>query len=209
MSENFDYIRCCRSPIPNQYFIWYGMYNDGSIVVEFDNNQVETNFNEINKPELSRFGLLGNGGRVFFNTSDGIIHLDTTRTFNVYLVDENNNEYPISGIEGKEYKDIIQYKKGYIDAKMCRGRAIQQGKMTPYEHYFGYKIDVDSIPDNVIKAQVIYCLPIRGTISITVKLNSLNKEFKGKLIAKYGGNKESIDINLSRATTNEFKIYGL
>lgn len=204
--SQFDYIKNNRSPIPSQYFIWYGLYKDGSMVVEFNNDGVETEFSTIDKPELTRFGLMGNGGRVYFDTSDGLIHLDTERVLKLYLLDENDEKYPITEIEGKTYNDIIQYKKGYMDFKLSRSRNMNCGNVTPFQHYFGYKIDVDSVPDNTIKVQVIYCLPLRGPISVTVKLNSIKKEFKGKLVAQYGGNKDSIDLELSRNTTNEFMI---
>ena len=206
MQSNFDYLGNNRSPIPGQHFIWYGIYNDGSKIYEFNNDQTETEFNDINKPELSQFGLIGMGGKVYFNTNDGLIHLDTVRVLKLSLEDENGKSYNITEIKDKKYTDIIQYKKGYMDFRP--GRMVQNGTITPSEHYFGFKTDVE-LPDNIIKVQIIYCLPLRGTIYLITKLNSIDKDFKGKLIAQYGGNVETTDLDISKNTNNEFRIYGL
>lgn len=201
--SNIDYIKLFRCPVPDQRYIWYGKYNDDSMVYEFDNNGIETNFTEIKKEDLTSFGLMGNGGRVYFDVNDGLIHLDTTRVLNLYLLDENDDKIKITEIPDYKYNDIIQYKKGYMDFRY--GRGIQEGKIKASEHFMGYKVDLKD-KENTIKAQVIYCLPVRGTIHLIMKLNSIDRDFNGKLVAQYGGNRDEAPLNLSKNTLNEFRI---
>lgn len=193
-----------RSPIRKQRFIWFCLYEDGSMFTEFNDDGSENEFSDIKQDELKEFGILGNGGRIYFNTTDGIIHLDRERTLKVYIVDEEGKKIYLTENSDIDYHNILQYKKADMYFSMT-GR--QQTALTPTEHYIGYQGEI-LLPENIIEFRYIYCLPAYGGNNFVImKLQSNKKDFHGKLGLDVS-NMSNIEneIDLSKGSMNEFKI---
>ena len=97
-----------------QHFMWYAEYKDGTMDTEFKADLSETPFDNIKRDQLKQFGLMGNGGRIYFDIKDGIIHLgggiDLKLSANLNGVDFN-----ITKNHKLDYSNIIQFKKGVYD----------------------------------------------------------------------------------------------
>lgn len=193
-----------RSPVRKQRFIWYCLYDDGSMFTEFNDDGSENNYDDIKQDELVEFGILGNGGRIYFNTADGIVHLDRERTLKVYLITEDNIRINLTENSDIDYHSIVQYKKADMFFSM-NGK--QQTALTPTEHYIGYSGEL-LLPGNIIEFRFTYCLPAYGGNNFAVmRVQSNNKDFKGKIGLEVSNmrNMEN-EIDCPKGTMNEFKI---
>lgn len=199
-----QYISNNLSPIPNQTFIWYAKYNnDIPMLTEFEDDGKENEFNDINKEELKEFGLLGNGGKVYFNTNDGVIHLDNEREANIFLENENGIT-SLTKNDNVKYNDIIQYKKGFLNYDPTVGD--RQSKLNVAINYIGYKARTYVSAMNVLSFQIIYGLPMGEPNFFIVKLNSEDVNYKGKIVLTYGGNRDEAPIELKKNKVSTFEI---
>jgi hypothetical protein len=165
------------SPVRNQDFIWIAEYVDGTYLSEFDLiTHRPNNFYSIDKNKLIRFGLVGQGMKLYFEVGGGIFKLNGQMIMFTYI-DENGNEYFLTG-QNKLYNDIITYKDAHCDgAVFFGGSGVLQTNISQYN--FGYKTKL-LINDIAFNFQCICCLPYNHPAFMEIKLVS-NKDMNGKL----------------------------
>lgn len=103
-----------QSPV-DQAFIWLAEYVDGQSLTEFDLvNGVEHEFTEIDQPAVTRFGLIGQGVKVWFERSTGAFNVAGQHVAFVFT-DAVDHALP-----GSAQLDLITYKRAEFDVKTRR-----------------------------------------------------------------------------------------
>ena len=164
------------SPV-KQNFIWIAEYYNGGIS-EFDIKTKKANsFYNINKNKLQRFGLIGNGNKMWFECYRGPFNING----NVYNVGYRIKDkgYCLTG-QDMFQRDIIAYKKAVSDISFKKN--IQAGNVVNkiVGYYFGYKTEF-KIDDIIFKFKPIICIPVNQSLYIDIHLVS-NKDLEGKLL---------------------------
>ncbi|KOY83017.1 hypothetical protein I6G82_11430 [Lysinibacillus macroides] len=160
-------------------FNWNADYADGKNYAEYDLlTHKKNDFYLIQKNQVIRFGLFGQGMKFFFEMSDGSFNLNGRR-IEVEYIDEENRTYHLT--TNFAHKDLITYKEAYSDYNNMQG--IQQSNLKSIN--FGYKTIYQK--DNIqLFFQPIISLPFNKSAFIEVKLTS-NKDLNGYLIFKSKG----------------------
>lgn len=165
------------SPV-KQDFIWVGEYYDGTYISEFDfNTKKENSFYAINKDKLIRFGLIGQGMKLYFEVFNGIFKLDGHSIEVIYHF--NNKDYYLTG-QNLMYNDIICYKNAESIANLSLNNNKFVNTITQYN--FGYKIKYQ-IDDIYFQFQAICSIPYNDYAYIQFKINA-DQDLNGKLIIK-------------------------
>ncbi|WPS86168.1 hypothetical protein SMD22_16785 [Brevibacillus halotolerans] len=84
------------SPVPQREFIWLAEYVDGTHLSEFDfNTKQENDFYSIDKKTVVRFGLIGHGHKLYYETFGGHFKLGNGQIDLVYKA--GDKEYFLTG----------------------------------------------------------------------------------------------------------------
>lgn len=173
------------SPI-EQHFVWNGEYLNGTSFSEFDMETKEENsFYDIKKDELVRFGLVGNGNKLYFEVFGGTFKLNGQMYEFLYEVD--GKECYLTG-QNQRYNDIIQYK----DAEKCYNPIMPEQEFPTIitQHSFGYKTEINFDQMKMYFKAIVH-LPLDGSNAyISLHLVS-DKDVDGTL--KIRKNSEVID----------------
>lgn len=170
-------------PINGQDFQFLANYYDGNYLSEFDfiNNE-ENSFYSVKRDKLIKFGLIGNGIHLYFE-SDGIFNLASKSIEISYL--ENGKEYSLSS-RRESYNDIIYFKDAEAYANpngsMVRTSALGSS-ITQYN--FGYKA---SFMDNGVSFnfKAICKIPYNQPVMLNFRLVS-DRDMNGILLIKKNG----------------------
>lgn len=157
----------CYSPVPFiQKFIWYAIYEDDTFIKEYENNGKKHDPDEIKNSEVKEFGILGNGGRIYFNTKDGLIYHRPNMFISNITINYNGKDYNIlnkdkSNIaDGVDYHNLTELKLGHSDASINPGHVSSQKlRFTTDEIMIGYK---GVLKEADINYEVYIILPIKG-----------------------------------------------
>lgn len=191
-----------------QHFMWYAEYKDGTMDTEFKEDLSETPFDSIKRDQLKQFGLMGNGGRIYFDIKDGIIHLGGG--INLKLsANLNGVDFNITKNHNLDYSNIIQFKKGVYDF----GFGSTPSDMKPCRvgaHFIGHKgyFKPEDNPLGLgLHYQMFYELGMmEGEYNqLLVKLTP-DKDVKGTLELKYLANLAADPVELSANATTNFAI---
>lgn len=165
------------SPVRQQDFIWIAEYIDGTYLSEYNLITHQANsFYSIDKNKLIRFGLVGQGMKLYFEVNGGIFKLNGQIIMFTYI-DEDGNEYFLTG-QNKLYNDIITYKDACADGDIFfRGNGLLRTTINQYNFGYKTKINIDNILFNF---QAICCLPYNKPAFMEIKL-VVNKNINGKL----------------------------
>ena len=159
---------------------WVAEYVNGDILSEYDfETHKPNNFYSIRQNEVVRFGLFGNGIKMYFDKIDGHFHLNGRRIDIVYK--ENGRIHNLTN--NIENKDLITFKQAYTN--FDRNSIIQSTNIESIN--FGYKTFYKK-DDLILFFQPIVSLPFGNSAFIETKLTS-NKSLEGELIF-YVSNKE-------------------
>ncbi|MBG9757524.1 hypothetical protein ACNA06_01100 [Lysinibacillus sp. RSDA_15] len=161
-------------------FNWNADYANGKNYAEYDPlTHKKNDFYLIQKNQVIRFGLFGQGMKLFFEMSDGSFNLNGRR-IEIEYIDEHSESYNLT--TNFADKDLITYKEAYADYNNVQG--IQQSKIKSIN--FGYKTIFKK--DGVqFFLQPIVSLPLEDENPfIEVKLTS-NKTMNGHLVFKSRG----------------------
>lgn len=121
------------SPV-SQDFIWLAEYANGEYLAEYDFvTKKESDFHDIKKDVITRFGLVGHGMKLYFESYGGYFKLADTSIEVVYKTEDK--EYPLTG-QKMMYTDIIQYKEAETIANFATGQNFGS-RITQFN--FGYK----------------------------------------------------------------------
>ncbi|MDD1502589.1 hypothetical protein PVA17_07385 [Lysinibacillus sp. CNPSo 3705] len=160
-------------------FNWNADYANGKNYAEYDLlTHKKNDFYLVQKNQVVRFGLFGQGMKFFFEMSDGSFNL-MRRRIEVEYIDENGKTYHLT--TNFENKDLITYKEAYADYSNAQG--VQRSNIKSIN--FGYKT-IYKKDDVQLFFQPVVSLPFNESAFIEVKLTS-NKDMNGYLAFKSGG----------------------
>lgn len=161
------------------HFNWNADYVNGKNYSEYDLlTHKKNDFYLIQKNQVIRFGLFGQGRKFFFEMADGSFNLSGRRIEIEYHTDEGEIFYLTTNFQNK---DLITYKEAYTEYNNIQG--LQKSNVSSIN--FGYKTKY--IKDDLeIFFQPIVSLPSSSSAYIEVKLTS-NKNINGQLVFKSRG----------------------
>lgn len=161
-------------------FNWNADYANGKNYAEYDLlTHKKNDFYLIQKNQVIRFGLFGQGMKLFFEMADGSFNLNGRR-IEIEYVDEKAEVYHLTA--NFNDKDLITYKEAYADYSNVQG--IQQSNIKSIN--FGYKTTYEKEGVQLF-FQPIVSLPLENESPfIEVKLTS-NTSMDGYLVFKTRG----------------------
>lgn len=160
-------------------FNWNADYADGKNYAEYDLlTHKKNDFYLIQKNQVIRFGLFGQGMKFFFEMSDGSFYLHGRRIEIEYINDDGKT---FSLTTNFANKDLITYKEAFTDYNNTQG--VQKSNLKSIN--FGYKT-IYQKNDVLLFFQPIVSLPFSESAFIEVKLTS-NKDLNGHLVFKSRG----------------------
>ncbi|MED4552855.1 hypothetical protein P9305_08985 [Lysinibacillus capsici] len=160
-------------------FNWNADYADGKNYAEYDLlTHKKNDFYLIQKNQVIRFGLFGQGMKFFFEMSDGSFYLHGRRIEIEYINDDGKT---FSLTTNFANKDLITYKEAFTDYNNTQG--VQKSNLKSIN--FGYKT-IYQKDDVLLFFQPIVSLPFSESAFIEVKLTS-NKDLYGHLVFKSRG----------------------
>lgn len=160
-------------------FNWNADYANGKNYAEYDLlTHKKNDFYLIQKNQVIRFGLFGQGMKFYFEMSDGSFNLNGKR-IEINYEDENGEIYYLT--TNFENKDLITYKEAYADYNNVQGVQHSTIKSINFGYKTAYKKD-----EVQLFFQPVISLPFSENAFIEVKLTS-NKAMNGHLIFKSRG----------------------
>ncbi|WP_107924855.1 hypothetical protein [Lysinibacillus parviboronicapiens] len=161
-------------------FNWNADYANGKNYAEYDLlTHKKNDFYLIQKNQVIRFGLFGQGMKLYFEMSDGSFNLNGRR-IEIEYIDEIAEVYHLT--TNFADKDLITYKEAYADYNNVQG--IQQSNLKSIN--FGYKTNYEKEGVQLF-FQPIVSLPLDNESPfVEVKLTS-NKSMNGHLVFKSRG----------------------
>ncbi|MED1666608.1 hypothetical protein [Brevibacillus laterosporus] len=186
------------SPVPQREFIWLAEYVDGTHLSEFDfNTKQENDFYLIDKKTAVRFGLIGHGHKLFYETFGGHLKLGNGQIDLVYKTEEK--EYFLTG-QNEFYQDLITFKRAEAEINLLNS----YGELSPVitEYVFGYKHKLQ-FEDISFHIKVLVGLSEKSPI-LTLRLVS-NRDVEGSVGIKLNGIAVSeLMANLTKEISQEF-----
>jgi hypothetical protein len=141
------------SPLYHQEFMWVAIYNDDSILREWDEDGKVHNFNEIKQTQLKTFHLISAEKDYFFDCKNGIFSIDGREFI-----------FPLSGMELPFGEGLIQFKEASTEFVPAVLKESAYDGFEIESHNFGWKATNDKL-----KVQVIFTLPERiFTVEMTM-----------------------------------------
>lgn len=171
-----------KSPVPHADFIWVAEYVDGKVVSEYDfDTKKYTNFYKIDKTNLLRFGLVGHGSKVYFDSVGGSFHFNGHQIDLVYK--DKDKEYNITG-HPIYYRDVITYKDAEATARVTLNpKERMTSRVTQYN--VGYKIKLN-VEGHIFDVKVMLQIPLNKSARMSVFLAS-NSKLRGNLSIRRNG----------------------
>lgn len=168
-----------KSPV-SQPFIWVAEYMDGNYFTEFDYATAEENsFHAIDRGNLIRFGLVGDGVCAYYEILGGIFKIVGQMITAKYVVGEK--EYRLIG-QPIPYSDIITYK----DAEFVFDPKIAGSGSTHITQFsVGYKVKL-KLDDVNFSFQALCQIPMQQRARMQFKLVA-DKDLGGKLVISRNG----------------------
>ncbi|WP_258073327.1 hypothetical protein [Brevibacillus laterosporus] len=173
-------------------------YVDGTHLSEFDfNTKQENDFYLIDKKTAVRFGLIGHGHKLFYETFGGHLKLGNGQIDLVYKA--GDKEYFLTG-QNEFYQDLITFKRAEAEINLLNST----GELSPIitEYVFGYKHKL-IFEDISFHIKVLIGLSEQSP-TLTLRLVA-DRNIQGSLEIKLNGEtvSESI-VNLTKETSQEF-----
>ncbi|TPG68886.1 hypothetical protein EEL31_10335 [Brevibacillus laterosporus] len=185
------------SPVPQREFIWLAEYADGTHLSEFDfETKQENSFYSIDKNSVVRFGLVGHGHKLYYETFGGHLKLGNGQIDLVYKSGEK--EHPLTG-HNEFYQDLITFKRAEAEINLLNS----SGELSPVitEYVFGYKHKL-KFKDISFHIKVLIGLSEKSP-TLTLRLVS-NRDIQGSLGIKLNGIVVSeLMANLTKETSQE------
>ncbi|QDX94033.1 hypothetical protein EEL32_20575 [Brevibacillus laterosporus] len=171
----------------SQDFVWVSEYYDGTHLAEFDfETKEENSFYDIKVDQLNRFGIVGNGSKIFFE-SNGLFNVKGKGYSLSYVVD--GVEYQLTG-DLEKINDIITFK----DAE-ATGNLLGGGKITTSIEQFsvGYAV-VKTVDDVTFTLRVLVKVPNNGQMYFNIAMMA-NKNLHGKLVLMRANDRKEFEID--------------
>jgi len=152
------------SPLYKQEFMWVAIYNDDSILREWDEDGKVHAFNEINQPQLKSFHIISAEKDYFFDCKTGI-----------FVADGREFIFPLAGMELSFGEGLIQYKEASTEFVP---NVLKESDYDGFEiasHNFGWKMTHDKL-----KVQVVLALPAR-VFTVEMTMLDIHKTINWKI----------------------------
>lgn len=177
-------------------FNWIADYHDGTYLSEFDFTTNEANdFYSINQDETSRFGIIGQNNKFYFENSDGTFYLNGKRIDVAYEID--GKTHLLTNNFNK--KDFITFKEAYADFNNESG--IQKSHIQSIN--FGYKTLYTS-EDFTLNFQTIVSVPLDSSpVYMEIKLTSETNQNGELILIKNGKEIERFNAPLSSGISGQ------
>ena len=165
-----------------QPFIWYAKKEDGSTVYECDDDSNTELYDSLDHTDVTEFGFLGMGGKLYINTSNGILTLDGDRDVNVFIIDRNDEDrFDITNNPSLDYKKFFEYKQFICNFNPMSSQKEQQADSQISSYTFGHEGDF-TFKDIEFSYKLSYRLDMSGKGINTVNFGLLaNKNWVGDL----------------------------
>lgn len=171
----------------------------------------ENKFTSLNTNDIDTLGIMGNGGHIFINSKDGVIHLDGNRDLNVHFM-LRNKRVDITNNPDLKYNDLIE--RHYTSYEFdLTGRnkeevtsdghvhALAIGHknkiLVPYEDY-SHKITFDY--------ELIYVLPLGSPNYIILNITSQDVDVDIELHLTFLANDDKQMVHLEKGKESTFTI---
>lgn len=167
----------------DQDYIWMGEYSDGTHLSEYHyQTKKRGDFNTIRKESLIRFGLIGNGMRLYHEVLGGFFHLRGQIYEIVYKV--GDKEYYLTG-QSQLYNDVITYKDAEAWANFNqRDNTNFPSRVTAFNTGYKKSLKIDGINFNF---KAIISVPCNNApINLTVRIVA-DTDLDGRLVIKRNG----------------------
>ena len=146
-----------------------------SIKPELLDSIVETKFYSLKFNEIEELGIMGNGGKIYFSTKDGIIHLDGDRDLNVFFM-LGDKRVDITNNHDVDYsKNLIERHYASYDFNLSNNGDPVTSKGNVDANGIGYTVNVKALhKDKFInfKCELIYVLPLAQPNYIMLSITS-------------------------------------
>lgn len=182
------------SPV-SQPFIWAAEYLNGSCLPEFDYKTLEENdYYKIDRKNLLRFGLVGNGSSMYFEVYGGIFKILGQMLEVSYVTNEKS--YQFTG-RAMMYNDIITYK----DAEFLFNPRVQgSGQSAVTQFNFGYKTQF-TIEGVDFRFKAICQIPMNRLARLDLTVTA-SRDLNGRLeIKRNGRSVDTIEAPLKKNTS--------
>lgn len=169
----------------------------------------ENKFQEIEQSYVKELGIMGNGGRIYFDTYDGIFHLDGNRDLNVFFyhngerVNITNNTVGPASTTNRKYQNLIERHNMSYDFDLTKGVSSSSGSITGWS--IGYRGYTQSSLSK-FSYELTYTLPLGQPNYITLLICSHDIDATIDLHLTYLANDDSNTIKLPKGETLEFMI---
>jgi len=176
-----EFLKTLKTPEGCNPFMWICKYNDENYVPEFEDEETENSFLDIEKEKVEELHLIGNGFHSMFNTKDGSFKINDDTKIDFVIIPKNNkNTIYITEDKDSDYHDIIQYKGFYTDGvSNIEGAANLECHTCSY--HIGWKKRFQINDDIDIFFKSILSVIINEGIKLEIKLSSKN-DFEGDFI---------------------------
>lgn len=166
----------------------------------------ETLFSSITiDKSIKELGLIGNRGRIYFDTSDGIIRIDNDRDLNVHF-QLDDIRYNITGNTdiNDGYFDLIERHYASYEFDINKKQSVQSPKPRVTAWAIGHK---GCIPSGIFKMEyeLIFVLPIASPYYIELNLQS-DKDMDIELHLTYLANDIKNMVHLEKGKASRFHI---
>lgn len=169
----------------------------------------ENKFQNVEQSYVKELGIMGNGGRIYVDTYDGIFHLDGGRDLNVFFyhngerVNITNNAIGPVSATNRKYQNLIERHNISYDFDLSKGIASSAGSITGWT--IGYRGHTQSALSK-FSYELTYTLPLGQPNYITLLICSHDMDSTIDLHLTYLNNDDSNTISLPKGETLEFMI---
>lgn len=191
-----------ESPIENQKFLWIATMEDETFLPEYSfDSYKENSFYSIDKERLLRFGLIGYGMSMYFETYGGEFVI-AKRLIQVIYKDKNTGkEYWLTGQSDSKYNDIIQFKnaESFFNPSETSGSTVSN--ITQYN--IGYKRELN-FEDVKFHFKAICCVPHGQRLYLNLRLVSSINFDNGAIIIRRNDEEFEYDAPMAADHAYEF-----
>lgn len=136
---------------------------------------IENKFYTLKMDEIQQLGIMGNGGKIYFDVEDGIIHLDGNRDLNVYFMLGDKRVDITNNSEVDYSKDLIERHYASYDFNLSNNGDPVTSKGNVNANGIGYTANIKTMHEGEMvnfKCELIYVLPMRQPNYIMLSITS-------------------------------------
>lgn len=188
---------------------------DGFIIAmkpEIAKNIRENKFTDVIQEYVRQLGIMGNGGQIYFDTYDGIFHLDGGRNLNVFFyhngekvnITNDINDGPKPDKFTRKYQNLVERHEIAYEFDLTKpGLVSSAGDITGWT--IGYKGTTKSSSCE-FDYELTYTLPIGQPNYITLNICAKDEDAHIDLHLTYLANDDNSIVTLPKGEIQQFVI---